>query len=355
MKVMFLMPHPIEIGSARQRVYRYVPYLEKHDIHCYVSSFVTSRFHKFVYSRGRLLKKIVRTGNGCLHRIQEVATASDYDVIFIQREAFPFGTTWVEKRLSRKRPIIYDFDDAIYLMNPAKSSLVPFLRKPSKIARIIQLSEQVIAGNQYLADYARKFNKNINIIPTSINTDYYTPGDSASKRKEIVIGWIGSRTTISYLSVVLEALQRVAKKYDIVLKIIANATIDLPVKTEFKRWSLSDEREDLRSIDIGVMPLPDNEWTRAKCGYKIIQYMAVGKPVIASPVGVNNQIITDGENGFLAKDPKEWENKISALIEKVALRETLGQRGRQTVVENYSIQVNAPKMLSIMNRFKVHY
>ena len=352
MKVMFLIPYPVEIGSTRQRVFSYIPYLRKEGLQCYISSFVTSKFYKFIYSPGKLFEKMIHTGNGFIRRFNDVSKISGYDLVFVQREAFPFGTTLLEERVSSKKPVIYDFDDAIYLMNPAKSSLVPFLRRPSKIPTIIGLADCVIAGNQYLADYASNFNKNVQIIPTSIDTDHYTPKDQLDRKKRIIIGWIGSRTTIPYLSVIQEALQKIAKKSDVIFKVVANATIDLSIETEFKQWQLSEELNDLRSFDIGLMPLPDNEWTKAKCGYKIIQYMAVGKPVIASPVGANKEIINDGINGFLAQGTNEWTEKLLALIESSSLRKKIGEKGRKTAVERYSIKANAPKVLNIIRKYK---
>lgn len=353
MKVLFMLPHPIEIASTRQRVFQFFSYLEKNDVKCHASSFVISHFHKIIYSPGRLLQKSLFTMGGFVRRLSDLQHLSKYDLVFIQREAFPFGTTFIEKIISSRKKIIYDFDDAIYMMGLTTKSLAPVLRRPSKVATIIKLSNCVIAGNQYLADYAAKYNSNVKIIPTCIDTDYYVPKYESEEKKKITIGWIGSRATISYLSVIKDALLRLSRKHDYVLKIVANAQIDLDIETEFKTWQLNEELNDLRSFDIGIMPLPDDEWTRAKCGYKIIQYMAVGKPVVASPVGVNREIIQDGINGFLAQGQRQWENKLSELIHNHSLRTEIGRRGRETIKQKYSFEVNAPKVLSIIHRFKV--
>jgi glycosyltransferase involved in cell wall biosynthesis len=297
------------------------------------------------------LQKVIFATNGIKRRIDDFRNLSRYDLVFIQKEALPFGTTIIEKLFSSKKPVIYDFDDAVYLMNPSKTSLIPFLRTPSKIATIIKLSECVIAGNQYLADYATKYNCDVHIIPTCIDTDYYIPKHKREERKRIVIGWIGSQSTISYLVDIKGVLKKLCRKYDVIFKIVANAEIDLNIETEFKTWRLRDELVDLRSFDIGIMPLPNNEWTRSKCGYKIIQYMAVGKSVVASPVGVNKEIINDGVNGFLAKNENEWKEKLSVLIEDYDLRKKISVAGRQVVEDRYSLKINAPKLLNLL--FKV--
>lgn len=350
MKVLFICPYPREIASTRQRVLQYVPYLIQKGVVCHVSSFMSSNFYKFVYRPRRVLGKIYYTFSGCARRFNDLLNLSTYDVVFVQREAFPFGTTFVEQCLAARRPVIYDFDDAIYRMNPAKPSLAPFLRRPSKVTDVISLARCIIAGNRYLAEYAAQYNKHVRIVPTCIDTDNYTPPVSQDKEGTLVIGWIGSRTTISYLLDIKDVLSDVAKKYNVVFRVVANDTINLGFRTEFKQWTLDEELEDLRDFDIGIMPLPDNEWTRAKCGYKIIQYMSVGKPVVASPVGVNREIIQDGCNGYLAEGQKHWYEKLSALIEDGSLRTEFGKRGRRTVEERYSLKVNAPKVYSIIEK-----
>jgi glycosyltransferase involved in cell wall biosynthesis len=349
MKVIFIMPYPVEIASTRQRVFQFFPYLTMRGVQCFPSSFISSEFHKILYSRGRLFSKIGFTLRGFTRRFVDLKNIADFDVAFIHREAFPFYTTVIESMISKKVPIIYDFDDSIFLMNPTKPSLVPFLRKPSKVAKIIELSKCVITGNVYLADYAKRYNSNVHVIPTCIDTEYYTPALTRRKsHNTVVIGWIGSRSTIPYLAEIRQTLINLSKKYDFVVKVVSNENFEMGFPTIFKKWRLEEELTDLRSFDIGIMPLPDNKWTRGKCGYKIIQYMSVGKPVVATSVGVNREIIRDGHNGFLANGAAEWEDKLARLIECSRMRETFGRRGRGRVEELYSVGVNAPKLLTLL-------
>jgi len=348
MNILFILPYPIDAGSTRQRVLQFFPYLEKNSIRCYARSFVSSDFYKIIYRPGKIYQKMIYTLKSVKSRIKDLNDLINYNVVFIQKEASPFGTTFIERGMSTKKPIVYDFDDAVYLKNPSQKSAYPILRNPSKTATIIKLSTNVIAGNQYLADYARKYNSNVHIIPTCIDTDYYKPVCGEQEKKKIVIGWIGSHSTISYLFDIKDVLRAVSKKHNCVFKIVADLSIDLDLRADFKQWRLDEECNDLRTFDIGIMPVPDNEWTRAKCGYKIIQYMAVGKPVVASPVGANKEIINDGENGFLAENESDWIAKLTALIENSTLRRKFGMAGRRTVEEKFSLKTNAPKLLEIL-------
>lgn len=349
MKVVFIMPYPIEIASTRQRVFQFFPYLERHGIRCFPSCFISSDFHKILYSQGRLLQKISHTMRGIVTRLNDLRRVSGFDLVFIHREAFPFFTTIVEKRFSRKMPLIYDFDDSIYLMNPTRPSLLPFLRNPSKVTTILRLSKYVVVGNEHLARFSAQYNDNVHIIPTCINTDYYIPAQrKVTGDQRLVVGWIGSRSTVPYLQSIRQPLLSLSKKYDFRLRVVSNEDVDLDFPKDFEKWQLRQELKELQGFDIGIMPLPDNQWTRGKCGYKIIQYMSVGKPVVASPVGVNKEIVVDGYNGYLADSLEEWENKLGELIEKKKLRDTFGKRGRATVEEKYSLKVNAPKLLAVL-------
>jgi glycosyltransferase involved in cell wall biosynthesis len=349
MKVLFILPYPIEIASTRQRVFQFFPYLEEHGVQCVPSCFISSDLYKILYLQGRFLQKTRHTMNGVVTRLKDLGRVSDFDLVFIHREAFPFFTTVVERRLSKKVPLIYDFDDSIYLMNPTKPSLLPLLRNPSKVETILRLADCVIAGNKHLAQFSAEYNNNVRIIPTCINTEYYIPArGKAPDNKRLVVGWIGSRSTVPYLLNIRQSLLTLSKKYDYKLKVVSNEDIDMGFPKEFERWQLGKELEELRNFDIGIMPLPDNQWTQGKCGYKIIQYMSVGKPVVASPVGVNKEIVVDGYNGYLADSLEDWENKLGELIEKKQLRDTFGKRGRAAVEEKYSLRVNAPKLLAVL-------
>lgn len=273
------------------------------------------------------------------------------DIVFLQKEVLPQAYPLIEefiKKLNRK--LVFDFDDAIFLLPPKRRSLLYNFRYKSSIPRILRMSDYVIAGNEYLKQYASRFNGNVEVIPTSIDTEKYMVRNKERKDK-INIGWIGSKTTLFYLDQLKNVFTTLGKRYNICLTIIGTGDYRFDgVETITRPWRLETEVSDLQCLDIGVAPFVNDEWALGKCGCKVIQYMGVGIPVVASGVGVHEEIINDGVNGLLADSDEEWIERLSQLIENETLRERFGFMGRKTVEERYSIKVNGPKLLEILNR-----
>jgi len=273
-----------------------------------------------------------------------------YDLVFIHREACPFGPPIFEWLIYKfNKPTIYDFDDAIFLQNyNLANRFYRFLKFPSKTKEIIKMASRVIVPNMFLREYAYKFNEHVYIIPTPIDTDRFKMAEKSSNK--LVIGWVGSFTTAPYLKIVFNAMQQLSKKYDFVLKIFgAGEIISISgVKIENHDWHLKEEVEYFQSIDIGIYPLIDTLWARGKAGFKAIQYMAIGVPVVASSIGMVKDFIEDGVNGCLVKTEEEWVEKISKLIEDPNLRRKIGLAGRKTVEEKYSLKLNAFKFLEVI-------
>jgi len=214
------------------------------------------------------------------------------------------------------------------------------------------MSKHVIVGNSYLRDYALKFNPNVTVIPTVIDTKRYRPREQYEFRGKPVIGWVGLAYNLSYLVRLRGALLKLRKEVgDFELRIICSRPLKMDgVRTSFKRWSYEDEVVDIRGFDIGIMPLPDDEWARGKCGLKLLQYMACGVPVVASPVGVNTEIIRDGKNGFLARNEEEWIKKLSLLLRDEESRRQMGKAGRRTVQTRYSLRLWGPRLAGLYKR-----
>lgn len=250
------------------------------------------------------------------------------------------------------KKIIYDFDDAIFLPNVSDSNkLVEALKDTTKIEKIIKMSNCVIAGNNFLKDYALRFNENVSVLPTPIDTDKYMPLSVRKAGSRIVIGWIGSATTLKYLDILSDVFKLLLQKYNNVDVIVIGGNWQ-GINSSMvicKEWLLKSEVEDLQSFDIGIMPLKDDDWSKGKCAFKIIEYMSIGIPVVASAVGMNSEIIRDGDNGFLAINNDEWVRKLSLLIDNAELRLSIGQAGRKTVEEKYSLKVNALKFIDMLN------
>jgi len=353
MKVLFLT-QTSELGpSSRYRVYQYLDYFRREGIDCDVSPAISSRHYQKVYFTDNPLKKIPYFGLVFLKRLAGLRFIKNYDIIFLQREILPKFYPVFEKAIYRmNNRIIFDFDDSIFMVPPQRDNLLFKLRYKNSIPEILKASSYIITGNNYLKNYALRFNRNVIVIPTSIDTDKYIIKRKASKEKDkIIIGWTGSHSTAFYLEQLKGVFKALSQKYKISLHIIgADGCRVEGVNVIIKKWSLEKEVGDLQELDIGIAPLIDDEWAKGKCGLKILQYMGVGIPCVSSSVGVNAEIIVDGANGFLAKTENEWIEKLSLLIEDETLRKRLGAAGRATVEKNFSLKENAPKLKSILEK-----
>ena len=282
-------------------------------------------------------------------------------VVFLQRDLlyrvpFPFLERLLFRRLKRRRlagqcRIVFDVDDAIFLDKGGCAAP----RQRRKIEYIARNSDQVIAGNEYLEKFFAPLAPTA-VVPTVIDSSRYRPKDWAgflSGGRPLVVGWTGSAGNLRYLSALEPVLVQLQNKYEFELLIITNSGARSPFgpalrNVEILAWSPRTEIEDLHKIDVGLMPLPDEEWARGKCGFKLLQYMAAGLPVIASPVGVNSRIVTNGVNGFLASGDAEWAEAFQKLFSDRALAIELGKNGRETVVAAYDISRWFPKWLSLI-------
>ena len=249
--------------------------------------------------------------------------------------------------------MIYDFDDAIWMSGVSKGNRrLAFMKNANKTKTIIGLSDLVFAGNQFLANYALQFNKNVVIIPTTIDTEVYKPVARTIKEK-ICIGWSGSITTIEHMETKMQPLRAIKNKYGdkVYFKIIGDARYsNYDLETQGFPWKKDTEVQDMSEFDIGIMPLPDDIWEKGKCGMKGLQYMGLGIPALMSPVGANLEIIQDGTNGYLPGTDEEWMQRLSLLIENASLRERIGEAGRKTVEDRYSTNAWKEQYLANFNK-----
>jgi glycosyltransferase involved in cell wall biosynthesis len=354
MKILFLVPYPInEAPSQRFRFEQYFCYLKQRGVEFTIQSFLSANNWRFFSMPGKLLQKSIALLEGFSKRLWALAIAKKYDYIFIHREASPIGPPlfeWVMAKILRKK-VIYDFDDAIWLTDrQSEKLLLRWLKWRSKIATICKLSSTISVGNSYLADFARQFCAHTVLLPTTIDPTYHTvDGHGKNAVSSITIGWTGSYSTLKYLDLVSNVLQEIEREFpNVSILIIADQKPRLTLdKLQYKPWSIETEIEDLMSIDIGIMPIPDDEWARGKCGFKALQYMSLEIPTIASPIGVNKEIIDHGINGFLASTEKEWLENLRNLIVSSTLREEMGKKGKEKVVTHYSTSANAGLFLSL--------
>ncbi|MEW6614401.1 MAG: glycosyltransferase family 4 protein [Thermodesulfobacteriota bacterium] len=346
MNVLFIVPYPTEGPSNRYRVEQYLPYLKGKGIDYSLQPFISSDFFKILYKRGNLTKKCLYFFLASLRRCLDVIKGNEYDVVFVHIESFPFGPAILEWFFSKlNKPIIYDFEDAIYLPNfTTNNKFINYLKCPHKFYQILGLSSHIIVCNKYMRDLVYPYNNNVTVIPTSIDTEKFKLKDFSFHNKKPIVGWIGSHTTSYCLEPLTKVFISLAKKYDFYLKIIgAGKDFRIPgVNIINKEWTLEEEVDDFQKLDIGIYPLPDDERSKAKTPFKTIQYMSVGVPAVVSRVGGNIDIVQDGVNGFLASKEEEWFEKLSRLFENPELRVKIGNAGRKTVEERFSLNHNAP-------------
>ena len=346
-RMLVLSPIPEEGAGCRFRIAQYIPYLEANGFEVTLSTLFTTEFFRLVYRPGNYLRKAITFTTLSLQRLDTLRDISHFDVVFIYREVFPIGPAIVERLLTMpgRPPVVFDFDDAIFLPSVSEANrLIGALKLPRKVAGIIRRSRHVIAGNEYLAAYARKFNPAVTMIPTSVDTERYVPDLDRAPRPVPIVGWIGSPTTAGYMRSLVPVLRRVREHHPFTMRISgAGEPLAIEgVEVDAIPWSLADEVSLFNGCDVGVYPLADDEWSRGKCGFKAIEFMACGVPVVAAAVGVNREIIQDGVNGFLASTEQEWVEKLGRLLSDPDLRRAFGEAGRRTVEERYSLQKAAP-------------
>ena len=348
-RLLILCPYPYDTaGSQRFRFEQYLKSLEGAGLRVTQHAFLTPWGWEILYKKGFTLLKIVATLWGFLRRCLVLSTLYKYDLVMIHREASPLGPPVFEWWISKvaKKKLVYDFDDAIWLYN-SSNPLVKKLKNPSKTRFLCTWADLVFAGNNYLADFAKRQSNNVVVMPTTIDTNQKHNQiknhlDKTPNRK-LCIGWTGSHSTLNYLNTIQESLCAIQKKYDVKIKIIANSCPkNLNFTFDFCPWNKETEIEDLCEIDIGLMPLPDAPWAEGKCGFKALQYQSLGIPCVVSPIGVNKSIVLPEKTGYWATTPKEWVEGISNLIENPLLRQRMGEVGRKHVENAYSFQGNAP-------------
>lgn len=326
MKVAFLI-HSLEVSGCRYRVLQYLPYMRERGVETSVHFFKMAWQDRLKF----------------YHRLDQ------YDLLYIHRKLFsPAEFSYVRRRA---RKIIYDFDDAV--MYRSSGSKNPYsLSRRIKFAYMMKRVDFVVAGNQFLKSEVLPYNPRVEVIPTSIDSTQYTVKKSFEPSGPLTIGWLGSSSTLKYLTICMRALENLYRKYPgFQLKMVCDRFLDgvrLPVIK--KGWSAEEEEADLKSFDIGVMPLADDPWSKGKCGLKILQYYSVGVPVVCTPVGVNKEIVQDGVNGFWAENEKQWEDRLERLIQNGDLRKEMGLKGRQAVEQGYSVEVSGPRIFEIMKR-----
>lgn len=351
MRILALMPSLFDTSPGqRYRFEQWDPLLRERGVDITYAPFEDEELHALVHQPGMMGKKLRLVTRNLGRRLSLVSKVKDYDLVYILREAALLGPSVFERLIHQKGvPIVFDFDDAIFVSYRSPSNgYLSYLKFASKTKTICRIASHVMVGNPYLAEYARQVNDRVTVIPTTIDTEKYLVPPPRNSSGPPVIGWTGSYSTVQHLDTLRGALKKLAQRESFRLRVIGTPAYDCPpVDVEAMRWRADTELEDLSAIDIGVMPLPDDKWSKGKCGLKALQFMALGIPTVCSPVGVNTDIIQDDQNGFIAGTEDEWVDKLSRLLRSHELRQRLGHAGRVTVEQKYSAITQAPRVYEI--------
>ena len=322
MKLLVLTNNP-DRPSFRQRIEVYLDTLKSHGINCEIIKLTRGRLSRF-----RLFKR-----------------SAEFDAVYLHKKCLNFIDTFLLRRYSKK--IIYDFDDAVmYSPHQPESNGTSHFRL---FRRTIKMADMAIAGNSYLAEHAKRFNDNVHILPTGLDTKAYRIPTEPKQDDKIRLVWIGSKSTLKYIEAIKPALEEIGKKLpNVILRIICDEFFDLEnMEVEKRRWSIETQLTDLVTSDIGLAPLPSNRFTKGKCGFKVLQYAAAGLPVVASPVGVNAELIENKLTGFHAKELDEWSEGIETLAQNPELRKQMGEKGRE-IAKNYDMAVIGKKLTDLI-------
>jgi glycosyltransferase involved in cell wall biosynthesis len=329
------------VPGQRFRIEQWEPFLAEQGISIDYYSFADEKLTKTLPKQGNFLPKVGGLAKGFLKRLSHLSKLSKYDAIYIYRTAAIIGPALPERLIKLfGRPIIFDFDDAIFLTHTNESNkLFSWMKFAGKTGSICRLSTSVVAGNAWLAEYARKYNENVTVIPSSVNTESYLVKPKAARQTgKVIVGWTGSSTSQTHLEMFAPVLKEIVDRNPIEIHVHSDREPQLPgIPVVWHRWTPDNEVEVISNFDIGIMPLPDDEWSQGKCSMKALLYMSLGIPTVCSDVGMNREVIRDGENGFLASTKEEWQRALENLVGDESLRLKLGAAARKTVVETYSM------------------
>ena len=353
-EILVLVQYPENVSPGQRfRIELYKDVLKKNGITTTTKSFLDQKGYEVIFKYGFFFVKFSAIARGFLNRFLLLFSLSKYDFIFLQREAAPIGPPifeWLCAKVFRKK-IIYDFDDAIWMpLVSDQNSIATAFKNSGKIGKICKWAFKVSCGNQFLCDYALQYNSNVVYNPTCVDTVFKHNILANHDAERTTVVWTGSFSTMVYLEIVLPALRMLQEKYDFDVKIISNQPPSFDLKNlNYVKWTEENEVAELATCQIGLMPLADDEWSRGKCGFKIIQYLALEMPAVSSPVGVNNSLIEERINGYFANSTMEWYLAIEKLILDKELRKEMGNKGRKKIINQYSLLSNEANFISLFS------
>ena len=348
-KILIICPYPRDTAPGQRLKYeQYLEYLQSKGYDIEVSPFVSQAFWKIVYKKGFLLQKIFWTFMGYCRRVLDLFRLPFYDGVYIFLWVTPFGPPifeWLYVWLNSK--MIYDIDDMVFLRHSSTANrFLEVFKGRGKPIYLMKKAKYVVVCTPRLDEFVQQYNSKTTDISSTINTQTYLPVNAYTNDKTITIGWSGSHSTSKYLHLLKDVFQELQKVYSFKLLVIGDPNFRMEsIDLEAIKWESATEVQSLQRIDIGVYPLPDEEWVYGKSGLKALQYMALGIPTVATAIGANFRVIEEGVSGFLVNTPEEWLERLSQLIEDASLRKRIGDKARKRVENYYSIEANKDRYL----------
>ena len=351
MRVLGLATYPLEAAATRFRMIQFVEPLARQGIELSVYPFIDSSLYGSLYDRSQWPRTAAGLALASLRRVRELWRARKADVLFVQREAMMFGppvVEWLAINLDRC-PMVLDLDDATYVSynSPTYGRLASRLKWFSKTNDLIRWSRLVICGNREIETYVKSKGRPTVVIPTVVDTTEFRPLAERKQADVPVIGWIGTHSTFPYVKSIFPVLERLAREHRFRLRLVGTGvdTVGIPgVEVENLPWKLDREIPDFQSLDIGIYPIVEDDWSVGKSCFKAIQYMAVGVPFVVSPVGICRDIAAPCQTHFLAHTEDEWYARLAQLLTDAGLRRGMGEAGRKHAVEHYSTEIHSEKL-----------
>jgi len=348
-----MVPYPpAQAPSQRFRIEQWLPHLRALDIDCDLASFMNGELYEKLARPGDPGRKAAGLLSATGRRWRALAEIGAYDLVFLHREAMAFGPAILERMIARRKPVVFDFDDAIWLRNENRvNPLAAWVKCSGKTRTIARRASAILAGNSYLAEWARSYNGSVYVVPTTIDTEgAYGRQKTHGPCDVPVVGWSGTTSTLRYVEMLRPVLEELGRRRRFRLRVIYNGpAVRWPgIEMDWRPWNSAQEVEDLLGFDVGLMPQPDEEWAKGKCGLKALQYMALGIPSVASRNGVLPEIIEEGHSGFLAASPAEWLQHLQGLLDDWKLRGAMGEQARITVQDRYSAAAHVPRIARIL-------
>jgi glycosyltransferase involved in cell wall biosynthesis len=312
------------------------------------SPFETQRLRRLIYRPGRSGAKAAELARAYGRRLRSLSIVDDYDAVLVYREAALVGPELIERIVARRKPVIYQLDDPLYIPYRSPfSGWFSYLKFFGKVGRICRLSRVVIVNSSYHREYASRFNRDVRQIPSVVDADVYRREPRGGADGPVCIGWSGSSSTADNLRVIAEPMRHVARRLEVRLRLIGVREPPFGgVETTAVPWRAETEVDELRALDIGLLPLPPTEWNKRKFFLKLVQYMALGIPAVCTPLGATTEVVEQGRTGFLADTPERWVESLERLATDPRLRTEIGERAAEKAHREYTVQANAEKIVA---------